>query len=436
MTSIPLQAPAAVRTFSLQLPDSWRWLAPGDARSQLRHSITDQLVVSGAELLHLQTGCRQAFNPLPDNASGHIEAIADAAKTLLGENAGERKLELLLPPSGFLATSQAMPGVNRENLVAAFQLQREAILPACEQDCALAVAGPAQLADEPRITALWFPASQLENWFSALQQRGLNLVAVRPRVLAARAAGKLYSVVDEDPTQLTAVTLEQGVITQWLPIDRVDLQQQDFVEQWESASSKLAEQVSMQAGNADAFEVRDIAGEPDYGFYPQGALQAQQRVEKTRRYLVAAALCAGLLLLSLLPFLLQAFELRMADMRLESTRERSAAARADQAVVANFEHTWGALNDYPQPQLRQAMFRLQELLGDEQLSTLELNEGLMRIQGNSSNPQAILQRLEQDPMFTEVVFSRATSNTRYYIDLRLATVNFAAYMIRYFPHQT
>jgi hypothetical protein len=39
-------------------------------------------------------------------------------------------------------------------------------------------------------------------------------------------------------------------------------------------------------------------------------------------------------------------------------------------------------------------------------------------------------------MFTEVVFSRATSNTRYYIDLRLATVNFEAYMVRYFPDET
>ena len=44
-----------------------------------------------------------------------------------------------------------------------------------------------------------------------------------------------------------------------------------------------------------------------------------------------------------------------------------------------------------------------------------------------------LQKLEQDPLFTEVLFSRATSNTRYYIDLRLSPVNFEAYMVRYFP---
>ena len=39
----------------------------------------------------------------------------------------------------------------------------------------------------------------------------------------------------------------------------------------------------------------------------------------------------------------------------------------------------------------------------------------------------------EGPLFTEVAFSRATSNGRYYIDLRLSPVNFEAYMIRYFP---
>jgi hypothetical protein len=35
-------------------------------------------------------------------------------------------------------------------------------------------------------------------------------------------------------------------------------------------------------------------------------------------------------------------------------------------------------------------------------------------------------------MFTEVAFSRATNNARYYIDLRLSTVNFEGYLARYF----
>ena len=79
------------------------------------------------------------------------------------------------------------------------------------------------------------------------------------------------------------------------------------------------------------------------------------------------------------------------------------------------------------------MFTLQNILSPEVLNSLEVSEGLIKIQGNSDDPQAILQKLEMDPMFTEVVFSRATNNSRYYIDLRLSTVNFESYMVRYFP---
>jgi hypothetical protein len=79
------------------------------------------------------------------------------------------------------------------------------------------------------------------------------------------------------------------------------------------------------------------------------------------------------------------------------------------------------------------MFTLQNILQPDQLASFELSEGVIKIQGTSAEPQAILQRLEQDPMFTEVVFSRATNNSRYYIDLRLSTVNFEGYMARYFP---
>ena len=102
-------------------------------------------------------------------------------------------------------------------------------------------------------------------------------------------------------------------------------------------------------------------------------------------------------------------------------------------MVVNFENEWGALSDFPDQRIREAMFTLQNVLSPERLTSLEISEGLVKIQGTSSDPQAILQRLEQDPLFTEVIFSRATNNTRYYIDLRLSPVNFEAYMVRHFP---
>ena len=127
-------------------------------------------------------------------------------------------------------------------------------------------------------------------------------------------------------------------------------------------------------------------------------------------------------------------EFRNAAATLESNRLMSAEARQDQQMVVNFENEWGPLSDFPLQSIRQAMFTLQNVLSPERLTSLEISEGLVKIQGNSADPQGILARLEQDPLFTEVIFSRATNNTRYYIDLRLSPVNFEAYTVRYFPN--
>lgn len=404
----------------------------GDARADLRNSISDHLLISGNKLVHLESGKSAQLDQEADSKALAPESIANTAKDLLGQSISASKIELLLPPSEFLATSQAMPGVSSENLISALQLQRESLLPSYEEDLSLAVVGSnVESTEGNSVTALWLSTERLQSYFTAFNQAGLKLIAVMPRNLSTTAVANNYSLIEEDTDQLTAITVEQDVLVQWLQVERSDLDQPEFAEQWQAATSILTDATHLMADDVSSYAAG--SSEADYRFYPQGALQAQRRVEKGRQLVAAAAVCAGLLLLAAVPFLFQSFELRMANARLESTQNMSAEARADQSVVVNFENQWGAINDYPDQQLRQAMFRLQELLGNERLSSLELNEGLIRIQGTSSDPQAILQRLEQDPMFTEVVFSRATNNTRYYIDLRLATVSFEAYMVRYFP---
>ena len=141
------------------------------------------------------------------------------------------------------------------------------------------------------------------------------------------------------------------------------------------------------------------------------------------------------MLLSAIPFIGQSLEFRSLTASLESQRELSIEARQDQAVVVSFENEWGPINDFPVQQVGDAMFTLQSVLSPDRLSSLEVSEGVVRIQGTSQEPQAILERLEQNPMFTEVAFSRATNNSRYYIDLRISTVNFEAYMVRYLPDE-
>ncbi|MDG2117565.1 MAG: hypothetical protein P8K11_01185, partial [Gammaproteobacteria bacterium] len=123
---------------------------------------------------------------------------------------------------------------------------------------------------------------------------------------------------------------------------------------------------------------------------------------------------------------------RLLANELVDVRSLSNTARQNRDFVVSQREEWAAINEYPDQNIPDIMFSLQELLYPDKLKNLDITEGVIEIEGESSNPQLILQRLEQHPLFTEAAFSRATNNNRYFIDFRLSTVNFDGYMVRYF----
>ena len=422
---------------SHRLPRGIREALLGNSRQDLLSRVTDTLVVFGDELLHAESRrSHRIAHADRSSTEGNIDAaaVAEAAKHLLAAADSECSVLLLLAPSEFLATEQHMPGLSGANLISAITLQQETILPACDEALALAVSDGGT--DGNRL-ALWIRQARLTALFDAFASQGLALAALAPRTLALMQSAQACLLLDDDGRDTTFIRTRGGVLEQWLQIQNAELGEPAFAEQWQEQLAAFEAEARQTLTAVQDYTVdQPLAVEPAYGFFPSGALTVSRQRTQRRQLKIAAGLLVGLLGLAASPFLAQSFELQMANARLESNRELSVEARQDQAVVVEFENRWGAINEFPQQNVAAAMFRLQEVLAGEQLSSLELSEGLIRIQGTSSDPQAILQRLEQDPLFTEVVFSRATSNTRYYIDLRLATVNFEAYRVRHFPDET
>ena len=424
--------------FQQLITPQWRQRLFGDARGELLESSTDTLTVLGSSLFHIESGLSITLD-VDDGLNA--QELARKSVSLLGQSpttSKERSLILLLPPSEFVATSSHMPGLAGENLISALKLQADSLLPACSEELSVAVeSNPASQLEN--VTALWLSQTRLDSLFDAFAEQGLLLAAIKPRLLQLVGIEPVTTVIEKDGEILTAVSISDNFLVRWLQINEADLQQDVFAEQWQAELANMpgANTIELDTDNSDDY-VSELSGKPKrfYCFFPTGALAARKKAEKGRQALMVAAAIAGLLVMASIPFIAQSIELGMANARLQATRDMSADARADQAVVVDFENQWGIFYDFPDQQVREALFQLQEVLGAERLSSLELSDGLIRIQGTSSDPQAILQRLEQDPMFTEVVFSRATNNTRYYIDLRLALVNFEGYMVRYFPDQS
>jgi hypothetical protein len=270
--------------------------------------------------------------------------------------------------------------------------------------------------------------------FQAFERSGIFLAALRPRLLNVQNRTGSSIAIDSDRDTSTALVLTDNVITRWLHINRLDLELAEFAAQWQQAIAPTETQEVRELSDTTSYlGAMEFSDNQEYSFFPPGALSARKRVEKGRKMLVAAAAILLVLLLASIPFIGQSLEFRRWASSLEANRDMALDARQDQASVVNFENEWGSINDFPEQRVREAMYTLQNVLNPDQLTSLELEQGLIKIQGTSTDPQALLQRLEQDPMFTEVVFARATNNTRYYIDLRLSTVNFEGYMVRYFP---
>jgi hypothetical protein len=424
------------------LPPQVRTLIKGASGRDLVKKIETSFLLFDNKIVHLET--RDAVEIKSTDALSIAAACAELLTTLSAEQRKECAALLLLPANFFVATTTTMPGVAKENLVSALKLQADSILPSLEEPLSLAI-NPlsATLGDEH--LALWMLETTLTDLFDAFEAKDIFLAAVKPRFMngsgetsseAHDKNGANIRILDVDDTTETCVVIEDSILKSLLHVRKQDLQQEVFQQQWqETLAQDSSENVIELAEVSNYFSRLDAQANQEYCFFPYGALNATRRTAQGKQTLAAAAAVVGVLLIAAAPFILQSVEFRSLAATLEMQREMASDAQQDQAAVVSFENEWGLINDFPEQRLREAMFTLQNILRPDTLTSMEVSEGLIKIQGSSNEPQAILQRLEQDPMFTEVVFSRATNNQRYYIDLRISTVNFEGYMVRYFPDE-
>src|SRR5690606_19565244 len=147
-----------------------------------------------------------------------------------------------------------------------------------------------------------------------------------------------------------------GALTQWLQVEKADLEDENFRQQWQQAThpvqdANAGESIGSRLRMHSAQAYVDLAGavkaDPDYALLPTGAQAALRKTEKGQRLRMAAAAAAVVLLVAAMPLLWQSVQSRALQATLEGAREDATAARADQSVVREFEQSWGVLNEYP-----------------------------------------------------------------------------------------
>ncbi|MBC52797.1 MAG: hypothetical protein CMQ34_03075 [Gammaproteobacteria bacterium] len=437
------------------LSTAGRSLNTTDPGAAIVRRVNAVLMVFDDRLYHLESGCWATLAERDSTA----DSIADAAAAVLanadapgsaetGGRADSRKILqhnvlLLLPPSDFLATPVDLPGVAPGAVRPALQLQADSLLPGFDDPLSLAVnvEENAQAADP--LTAFWLPTTTLNALHHAFADQSLFLAAVMPRPALLASQQEAVTVDDRDSGYQVLLSCRDGIVRHCLQTSLADLSVPAFDEQWQAETAVVtasAQQVLTlrsaedyrQAWQQHISDARHPSGR-GYAMVPDAALAARHQFDKGKRLWLAAAMLAAVAVLGALPFVVQSLQLRSLERSLAEQQQLAAPAREDQLAVRDFESRWGVLTEFPDQDVSAMLLALQAEMRPNVLTSLELDEGYISIEGESNDPQGLLQQLEMNPLFTEVDFARATSNNRFYIDLRLTTVNFPVYQEWYFP---
>lgn len=437
MTSSKTTIQSLTQQLANKLPPSLKSMLQANAKSRLLTRVDTVLMVFGSKIYDLANNTWRSV--LMEEGGSPAESIARAAKELLEQHNSRPTVLLLLPSNEFIATQVNMPGVARENLRSALALQSAVQLPSYEQTLTFTV-NPVAKSDGSADIVLWTDEQKIDSLFDAFATHELFLTAVMPRALAATNTEDSTGAIlinDEDSAHLTRLVYRDGVLTHYLLLSKQDLADEEFDRQWQEQCLALENEVGNVKHMLSAQDYTDLSLQvkPDleYCFLPNGAREARRQAEKGKRLSYLAVAAVLVLLLSSSPFLWQSFQLMRLESNLQALQVESQQAREDQEVVREFELSWGVLNEFPLQNISQTLLELQTVLNPSVLTSIEIDEGGVEIEGESPDPQSLLQQLEENPLFTGVDFARATNNNRYFIELSLSTVDFDAYRQWYFP---
>lgn len=423
---------------------------PGQQGEAFLHRITRIFLLFDQALIDLDSG-----DQVDLAEDFHSDAIANAGRTLMNNYPGSDKepqdqdsVLLLIPPQWGLAQAVDMPGVKPEDRYAALRLQGDSLLPAYDEPLMLA------MDEKRRQVSFWLPADLVNRLFNAFAQQGIFLAGLLPRpLLGIRDQDSEMSgssdtdrlVIDTDPQGISAYRFSaEGAVIDSQSISRMDLQDEAMSQEWEAYWQAQGDLPLSQLHSAADYQrwFRQLGGITAVQqaatvlaplcYFPDDALKARYRLYRNRIKNWAFSAAAAIVALAILPFAWQAIQKSRLQSELASLQDAAAPARAAQQEIRAFEAEWGVLDEFPRQDLDQMLLTLQSVIAPSTLSQIDVEEGFVSIEGTSDDPQNLLEELEQNPLFTEVDFARASSNGRYYIDLRLATVNFPTYQQWYF----
>lgn len=410
-----------------------------DEHQELLKKVNTRLLVWEQTLFNLDSGDSTAIDDMS------AEALASAAHRLLKKNKQISRAALYLHPSEFVTTEYQLPNIAVQNIVAALKYQVDNLLPAYPR--ALLLTTNHNEGSETNI-ALWFDQPRSEQLFNAFNEQGIELITIAPRTVLAMLSESIIKnagqqVKETDQQGRLSIVLENQRLIQWVQISQQEMQDKDYLLQWQEELLETDNSQTISIENESFFNKLDFShiDQIHYTFFPDAARQSlkqRSRLKKGR-----LAVIAGVILLLLLsaPFIQNKIRYNKYEQRYLEYKEKTIEVRKMRASVNQFEENWALFLEHPKVDAAAIVDKLNKIIPKNSwITVFELKDNEVEIEGNSPNAAGILEVISKQDEFDEVAFNQRTRSERgrnehFGISFRMKNNTIEAYRNKFLSEQ-
>jgi ribosomal protein L29 len=389
-----------------------------EIREEILKGINTRLLYLNGELINLETKASV------ENVNLEPLAIAQAAKTVLKTTSNNKNqthsIALFLPLTEFIYTQYNMPAIDSMNISAALNYQREELLPASTDDLQLTVSHQKNKDN----FALWFSQRKTQEFYLAFAQVGLSLSAILPRLtLLSTKNQNLKNQSDyfreKADSYVAHFSFSEHALVNLGHIIEEDIKIEEFRQEWENQFGTIENNINCFQNKTDWFDFlsdkrnTDSFRQTQYTYFPTEIKKRFKNRSHLRNSRVIGLLAFILAFALAVPFIVKEVRLWQENTKYQQYWNEAKDVRMMREVILNYENDWALYLNYPKINVLDIITRLNKIIPvNSWISSFQIKNGYVEIDGYSPNPTAILEIISAQNDFNEVAFNQNTRAER------------------------
>jgi len=409
-----------------------------EIREEILKGIEIRLFYLNGELINLETKASI------ENVDLDPLAIAQAAKELLNKQKNNTySIALFLPLTEFIYTQYHLPAIDSMNINAALNYQREELLPASTDDLQLTVSHQ----KNKNNFALWFSQQKTQDFYLAFAQSGLTLSAILPRLslLSTKIKNQSDYFREKTDNYIAHFSFSEHALVNLGHIVDEDIEIEEFRQEWENEFGSIDNNINCFQKKTDWLDYladkrhSDSFKQTQYAYFPSDIKEQFKNRSHLRNNRVIGLIAFVLIFVIAVPFIANEVRHWQEERKYQKYWADAKDVRLMRNVVLNHEDEWSLYLNYPNVNALDIITRLNKIIPvNSWISTFQIKNGYVEIDGYSANPTAILEIISAQNDFNEVAFNQNTraergkSKERFGITFHIKDIDIEQYEKEYF----